>query len=126
MKTIFHPLLVVLANLTDNVTAHQLKAMACRLQFLKAENEQLRARLPKRIVVTARERRRLIRLGKPLGAAIKDLITIVTPATFCVGSARTWPGRSQARLASADVGTLPIKLGFKLSRGKTLSGLFRI
>lgn len=53
-----------------------------RIQFLKAENEILRNRLPKRIVVTASERARLVRLGKPLGSAIKDLVSIVTPRTF--------------------------------------------
>jgi putative transposase len=75
-------LLVFIANLTDQAVARQLKQSARQLQFAKAENEQLRARLPDRIVVTPRERRRLIRLGKPLGTAIKDLITIVSPATF--------------------------------------------
>jgi hypothetical protein len=68
--------------LTDPVVARQLKHAVRQLQFTKAENEQLRSRLPERIVLTPRERRRLIRLGKPLGSAIKDLITIVTPATF--------------------------------------------
>jgi putative transposase len=62
--------------------ARQLKTYARQLQFVKAENEQLRSRLPERIVLTPRERRWLIRLGKPLGSAIKDLITIVSPATF--------------------------------------------
>src|SRR6516165_5695569 len=82
VKTIFHPLLVLLAKLTDQAVARQLKQSARQLQFSKAECEQLRARLTERIVVTPRERRRLIRLGKPLGSAIKDLITIVSPATF--------------------------------------------
>jgi putative transposase len=82
MQNIFQPLLVLLARLTDPAVADQIKTMARRLQFAKAENEQLRARLPKCIVVTSQERRRLIRLGKPLGKAIKDLITIVTPNTF--------------------------------------------
>ena len=81
MKTIFHPLLVLLANLTDPVVARQLKQQARELQFAKAENEQLRDRLPERVILTPQERRRLIRLGKPLGSAIKDLIT-VSPATF--------------------------------------------
>ena len=82
MKTIFHPLLVLLAKLTDPVVARQLKHQARELQFAKAENEQLRGRLPERVILTPHERRRLIRLGKPLGSAIKDLITIVSPATF--------------------------------------------
>lgn len=36
----------------------------------------------KRVVVAPSERARLIRLGKPLGSAIKNLISIVTPRTF--------------------------------------------
>ena len=65
MKTIFHPLLVLLAKLTDPVVARQLKHQARELQFAKAENEQLRGRLPERVILTPHERRRLIRLGKP-------------------------------------------------------------
>lgn len=53
-----------------------------RIQFLKAENEILRNKLPKRIVITPSERARLVRLGKPLGSAIKDFISIVSPRTF--------------------------------------------
>ena len=64
-----------LSNSTD-------KALAKQVQFLKAENEVLRARLPKRIVATPKERARLLKFGKPLGSAIKDLITIVKPRTF--------------------------------------------
>ena len=82
MKTIFHPLLVLLANLTDQTLARQLKDVVRQLQFVKAENEVLRAHLPERVVVTPRERRRLIRMGKPLGTAIMGLITVVTPGTF--------------------------------------------
>jgi putative transposase len=99
VKTIFHPLLVFLANLTDPVVARQLKGAVRQLQFIKAENETLRARLPERVVVTPRERRRLIRLGKPLGTAIKELITIVSPATF------------QRWLREAKVGKEPRKAG---------------
>jgi hypothetical protein len=42
--------------------------MVRQLRFVKANNELLRARLPERVVVTPGERRRLIRLGKPLGS----------------------------------------------------------
>ena len=113
MKTIFHPLLVLLAKLTDPVVARQLKHQARELQFAKAENEQLRGRLPERVILTPHERRRLIRLGKPLGSAIKDLITIVSPATF-----QRWlreektgkkPGRP-GRRRRLDVRELIIKL----------------
>jgi len=53
-----------------------------QIQFLKAENEVLRARVQGPIRVTARERYRLVRLAKPLGAAVRDLVTIVKPDTL--------------------------------------------
>src|SRR5207248_3341477 len=37
---------------------------------------------PKRIMVTPRERQRLLRFGKPLGAVIRQRVPIVTPRTF--------------------------------------------
>jgi putative transposase len=75
MLKAYQALMFVLAQATDN-------ELARFVQFLKAENEILRARLPKRIVTTPSERRRLVKLGKPLGPAIKNLITIVKPETF--------------------------------------------
>jgi len=53
-----------------------------QIQFLKAENEVLRARIEGPIRVTARERYRLVRLARPLGAAVRDLVTIVKPDTL--------------------------------------------
>jgi hypothetical protein len=50
-----------------------------QLQYLKAENQILRSRLPKKLSVTAQERQTLLRYGAPPGAAIKELISIVTP-----------------------------------------------
>lgn len=58
------------------------KDLAEQLQYLKAENEILRARLPKHIKTTRKERSILLKYGKPLGTAIKSLISIVTPQTF--------------------------------------------
>jgi putative transposase len=75
MKTLYHAFLLLLARATD-------RELAIYLDYLKAENKILRARLPQCIVPTAQERRQLMRLGKPLGPAIKDLITIVSPKTF--------------------------------------------
>src|SRR5436305_2383083 len=69
------------ALLTPIATA-TVRELARQVQYLKAENRILRDRLPKCILVTARERQRLLRFGRPLGTAIKDLITIVTPRTF--------------------------------------------
>src|SRR6185369_409012 len=79
------------------------RELARYLEFLKAENRILRSRLPKRITVTPRERQRLLRYGRPIGPAIKDLITIVSPRTFLRGlhgarkqkQASRKPGRPQ-------------------------------
>lgn len=53
-----------------------------QVQFLKAENEILKSRLPTRLRTTPAERARLLRLGRPLGRAVNDIITIVSPRTF--------------------------------------------
>ena len=74
LKT-YQALMVLLARATDRELARQ-------IQFLKAENVILRTRLPKRIITTSGERRRLVKLGKPLGPAIKNPITIVKSDTF--------------------------------------------
>jgi putative transposase len=68
-------LILMLASLTRSELARQ-------IQYLKAENEILRAKLPKRVTVTPRERRRLLNLGRRLGPALKHLVTIVTYRTF--------------------------------------------
>ncbi len=75
MSKIFHPLLIMLAGCTE-------KELARQVQYLTEENRILRAKLPKRITVTSEERRSLLKFGKPVGKAIKELITIVTPRTF--------------------------------------------
>ncbi|MGD9791105.1 MAG: integrase core domain-containing protein [Phycisphaerales bacterium] len=53
-----------------------------QIQYLKAENEILRSRIERPIRVKPAERARLVRLGKPLGSAIRDLVSIVKPETF--------------------------------------------
>ncbi len=75
MARLLHAFLVMLASATD-------KALARQVQYLNADNAILRARLPKRIAVTSAERRRLLKLGRPLGPAIRHLIGIVSPRTF--------------------------------------------
>jgi len=52
------------------------------VESLKAENQILRARIPGQIHTTAGERQNLIKLGKGIGRAIEELITIVTPTAF--------------------------------------------
>jgi putative transposase len=99
--------------LTDQTLARQLKDVVRQLQFVKAENEVLRAHLPERVVVTPRERRRLIRMGKPLRTAIMGLITVVTPGTFLrwirEAKAGNEPGKA-GRRRRIDVRKLIIKL----------------
>ncbi len=75
MARIFHPLLALIASATD-------RELARYIEYLKHENKILRARLPKQIHTTTRERETLIKFGRPLGQAIHELITIVSPATF--------------------------------------------
>ncbi len=75
MAAIIHPLLTLLASLTRQELARQ-------VTYLKAENQILRSKLPKRIELSNQERRRLVKHGKSLGARIKDLISIVSYSTF--------------------------------------------
>lgn len=56
--------------------------LAQQVAFLKAEAALLRSRLPKTIQVSPQEKQFLLRYGKPLGNAIRGLISIVTARTF--------------------------------------------
>jgi putative transposase len=75
MKNPWHSFFERLASATD-------RELACHVQYLKVENRILRSKLPKRISVTPQEKKRLLKFGKPLGKAITDVLTIVTPKTF--------------------------------------------
>ncbi|MGB7326659.1 MAG: integrase core domain-containing protein [Rubripirellula sp.] len=75
MANIVHPLLTLLASLTRQELAQQIR-------YLKAENEILRSKLPSRITLDNHERNTLVKHGKKLGGKIKDLITIVSYSTF--------------------------------------------
>lgn len=72
---LFQPLLTLLARSSERELTQQ-------VQFLKAENEILRSKLPARVPLTPQEKKRLLKFGKPLKQAIKDLISIVSPRTF--------------------------------------------
>ena len=75
MSRILHPLFALLASATRQELARQ-------VAYLKEENRILRSRLPGQISVTAKERQRLIRVGRKLGAQLKELISIVTYGSF--------------------------------------------
>ena len=76
MGWLVQPLLFFLARCTRNQLIRQ-------IEFLKAENEMLRKRVPKkRIWLTSEEKDRLFTLGLPLGADIKHVLTIVSYDTL--------------------------------------------
>ena len=71
------PLLFYLARCTRNKLIQQ-------IEFLKAENEMLRKRVPKhRIWLKPDEKARLLKLAIAIGPEVKQLVTIVTYATIC-------------------------------------------
>jgi len=81
-----------------------------QLQYLTIENRILRGKLPKRVSLTKRERRRLIRFGRAVGPALRDIITIVQYSTF-----QRWL-RSKAhkkRNANGKTGRPPTKRDLK-------------
>jgi putative transposase len=75
MPRLLNALRLALAAATD-------RELARMVEYLKAENRVLRDKLPRRITVTPRERQRLVKFGRPLGAKVKDVVTIVSPRTF--------------------------------------------
>jgi putative transposase len=102
------------------------KELARAVEYLKAENGILRARLPKRIEVTVAERRTLLHYGRKLGSKIRGLITIVTPRTFLrwlhgereMGQSR--PGNPERPRTPEDVRQLVLKLA-RENAGGTLA-----
>ncbi len=75
MPRLLETLWLVLATLSD-------KNLGQTIEFLREENRILRGKLPERIMLTPRERSRLLRYGRRLGSAIASVITIVSPRTF--------------------------------------------
>jgi putative transposase len=94
MKKLLHPFFILLAHMVNSQLVEQ-------VQYLKVENRILRSKLGKRVVLSPDERNRLIRFGKPLGPAIKDLISIVRYETF-----RNWV-RGYVYLRKYDGGGRP-------------------
>lgn len=52
-----------------------------QVQYLKAENEILRSKIQGPVRVTAKERFRLVRLARPLGSALRMVVSIAQPET---------------------------------------------
>lgn len=75
MGHIFDRLLEVLCGASQAELRRQ-------VQFLRAENQILRARLPRTVRTTPAERARLVKLARPLGAAVRHLVSIVRPGTL--------------------------------------------
>src|SRR5579862_4596475 len=74
MKSIFRPLLNLLAGSSDSTLRQQ-------IQFLQVQDEILRSKLGSHVNVTPDERQRLVRFGEPLGSGVNVLLSIVTPRT---------------------------------------------
>lgn len=73
-----------------------------RTEFLLAQLRILRAKYPGCVPIMPAEKLELLRLGKPLGAAVKELVAIVTPRTFM-----NWLNAEKSKSAenAATVGT---------------------
>lgn len=116
---LLNPLFALLGASTD-------PQLARMVEYLKAENRILRDKLPKRLTVSKQERNRLVKLGKGLGSALKDLITIVSPRTFARWVAgdkkpiakkqETKPGRPRT---AEDIRELVLKLANENGWGYT-------
>ncbi len=105
----FHALFLMLAQSTHDELIRQ-------NQYLKVENETLRSRLPKRITVTPAERSRLLKYGRLIGPAIKELISIVHPRTFA-----RWVADEKK-----DPNKLPAKRGRPRTRVEIRELIFRM
>lgn len=122
MTRILHPLFALLASATRQELARQ-------VAYLKEENRVLRERLPKRLVATDKEKRRLIRVGRKLGVQLKELTSFVSYQTFARwlreaetggrkkrAAPRRKPGRPKT---DTEIRDLVIRLGKENSWGYT-------
>ncbi|QDV62436.1 hypothetical protein [Crateriforma conspicua] len=107
-RNVYTSLMLVIAKSTD-------KELARQVSYLKAENQILRSRLPKRLSLTLREKNRLIRFARNLGSALNELATIVHPSTIRrwireeSGKKKQKPKKGRPRTA-ADIEKLILKL----------------
>jgi len=75
MKNLYHQLLLVIAGSTQ-------KQLASQIQYLRAENAILRAKLPRRLSLNAQEKNKLVKFAAKLGKAFNHLVFIVNPDTL--------------------------------------------
>ena len=118
-RNVYTSLLLVIAGSTD-------KELARQVNYLKAENQILRSRLPGRISLTEREKNRLIRFAKNLGSALNELATIVHPGTIrrwireaAAKSKARRKGKSGRPRTAKDIEKLILKLAKDNSWGYT-------
>ncbi len=88
-RDIYTSLMLVIAGSTSRELARQ-------VSYLKTENQILRSRLPERLILTHREKNRLVRFAKNLGSALNELATIVHPSTI-----RRWIRDASDKVAKA-------------------------
>lgn len=122
MTRILHPLLALLASATRQELARQ-------VAYLKEENRVLRERLPKRLVPTDKEKRRLLRAGRRLGGQLRDLTSFVSYQTFARWVRETEQAEKEKPTASsrkpgrpktdAEVRALVVRLATENSWGYT-------
>ncbi|MCO8123523.1 hypothetical protein NHH03_17380 [Stieleria sp. TO1_6] len=116
-RNVYTSLMLVIAKSTD-------KELARQVSYLKAENQILRSRLPKRLSLTQREKNRLIRFARNLGSALNELATIVHPSTIRrwireeSGKKKQQPKKGRPRTA-ADIEKLILKLAKDTGWGYT-------
>ena len=108
---IFHPPLALIASASNN-------ELAKYVEFLKEENKILRARIPGQVHTKPDERFRLIKLGKALGQAIEELITLVAPSTFYRWCREADAGKRKPNPKGASASREAPKAVRKLSRDK--------
>ena len=75
MRHLWQAFMMLLAGSTD-------RQLALQVRYLRAENRILRSKLPRRVKLTDRERRTLVKLGRAVGAGLKHLVSVVSYSTF--------------------------------------------
>ena len=75
MRHLWQAFVMLLAGSTD-------RQLALQVRYLRAENRILRSKLPRRVKLTDRERRTLVKLGRAVGAGLKHLVSVVSYSTF--------------------------------------------